>query len=147
MATIYDRLKATADRLLGKYVIDPTTGEAGNNCLWSITSDGLIQNSDEPWDKDLPTPEKREVAIFFFADELEDRQFLKYMANSAGATVNGELNGFMGVQDFEPDLKDSCLVKDADGVTADFKLLTVNAINPVPPTGLPLVGYLIEFGA
>lgn len=142
MAKIYDRLGRTAVRLLNKYVENPETGLDEPNCLWNSQQEGKVTNSDEPWLKEKSEVEDPDfkVRIFFFSDELEDRQQKRYLKDTE--LGDGQVDGIMYYYEgLEPKLKDTITL------ISTKQELTVNAINPIPPAGLPVVAYHIEFGS
>lgn len=140
MAKIFDRLQGTAVRLLNKYVENPETGRDEPNCIWQKEIEGELGDPNKPWIRNTDTKVDFDVRIFFTRDKLEDRQVLKYLKDTE--VVDGQVNGYMYVYEgLEPALEDQVIIK------ATSKLLTVKACDPIPPAGLPVVIYELEFGA
>lgn len=106
------------------------------NAIWNAVSENSVADPDLPFVVGKPTISSYNVKILFAQDDLEDRQFFKYLKETS--STNGQVNGYMlAYTEFEPRLKD----------TVDFggTLLVVNAIDVIRPIDKVIL-YFIEFG-
>lgn len=106
------------------------------NAIWVSIPNDDVPNLDEPWNVEREESIETPVKIVFTMDALEDRQLLKYLK---GTEANdGQINGLMYPQGFEPKLKDI--------VKFDGQELVVRAIDPIKPFDKPII-YIMEFGS
>lgn len=140
MAKIFDRLDTAARRILDRFVENPETGRDEPNCIWQKQVEGGLDDPNKPWLRNTDTTQNFDVRIFFTRDKLEDRQVLRYRNDTE--IVDGQVNGYMYTYEgLNPLLEDNVIIK------ATSKLLTVKACDPIPPAGLPVIIYELEFGA
>jgi len=125
MVGIYERMQATASRLLTKY---------GETVTWNRQIPGALPDPAKPWQNAVPTVDKKQVKVVFFTDTLEDRQLQHYRKRTE--LPEGLVNGLMVNVDFIPDLNDT--------ITRNGTDLVVAAIDPVNPGGTILM-YYVEF--
>jgi len=103
------------------------------NAVWVTQSENPQTEENLPFVVDLPTTENHDVKILFTSDALEDRQFRKYLKDTA--LSDGMINGYMyPYAEFTPKLKDT--------VRWRGQILTVRAIDPIQPIDHPVLYFL-----
>jgi hypothetical protein len=116
-------------------LIDETIPEP--NAIWRCVANDTVADPDKPWLTTLGQTTDFDVRILFNADMLQNRQFVRYLADTEVPV--GNVNALMYRTEFEPTLKD--IVIDLDG--RELKVLAVNAIKPIEQVIL----YLLRLGA
>lgn len=108
---------------------------SATNAEWVAVAEDTIPNPDEPWVTERGTETRTPVKIVFLQDQMEDRQFLRYLE---GTNINvGQVNGIMyPYPQFTPSKKDIVVFNNEE--------LAIKAIDPLTPIDEPII-YLLEF--
>lgn len=106
------------------------------NAIWVHVPDAMVDDPDQPWNVQFPTPIEYPVQMLFVRTDRDNRELFKYVPDTE--VRDGKIEAFMPPQSFKPHPKD--FVK---WNNTELTINNIDVIAPINETLLYIVGFTV----